>query len=71
MRKIKSITLKVPKETTLPNGIYTGIWGGYVIELNYNQKTYELITEEGVKGIGIKVIVTIKDDVATFEELKN
>jgi hypothetical protein len=55
----------------LPDGSYFGTWGGYVIELQYNGKTYELTTQEGVRGIGFKVVVTIKDGVATFNELKN
>jgi hypothetical protein len=71
MNKIKSIKEKVPQVATLPDGIYTGTWGGYVIEMRYNGKTYELETEEGVRGAGFKVAVTIKDGVATFEELKN
>lgn len=69
--KIKKITKKVPQEVTLPDGIYTGRWGGYIIEVHYNQNTYELTTEEGVRGINISVVVTIKDGVATFESLKN
>jgi len=69
--EILSITEKRPVETTLPDGVYFGIWGGYVIELNYNQKTYELTTKEGVRGIDIKVIVTIKDGKVTFTTTKN
>lgn len=69
--KVKSIREKVPQVTTLPDGLYTGTWGGYNIDVNINGKTYELETEEGVKGIGIKVIVQISDGVATFDELKN
>ena len=69
--KIKKITKKVPQEVTLPDGIYTGKWGGYSIEVHYNQNTYELTTEEGVRGINISVVITIKDGVATFESLKN
>jgi hypothetical protein len=71
MMKITAIREKRPVETTLPDGMYMGTWGGYVIEVNYSGKTYELATEEGVRGIGFKVVVTIKDGVATFEDLKN
>jgi hypothetical protein len=71
MMKIKAIREKRPVETTLPDGMYMGTWGGYVIEVNYGGKTYELETEEGVRGSGFKVVVTIKDGVATFEDLKN
>jgi hypothetical protein len=69
--KIKAIREKKPVETTLPDGIYLGIWGGYVIELKYKDKTYELETEEGVRGVGFKVVVTIKDGKAEFEDLQN
>jgi len=69
--KILSIREKVPTVTTLPDGIYSGVWGGYVIDVSYKGTTYELTTEEGVRGCGIKVIVNIKDCDATFTELKN
>lgn len=69
--KILSIKEKVPTITKLPNGIYTGVWGGYIIDVIFNNKSYELTTEDGVRGIGIKVIVTIEDGIATFNELKN
>jgi hypothetical protein len=69
--KILQITEKVPQTATLPDGLYTGIWGGYNIEVNYNGKIYSLTTEEGVRGIGIKVIVTIENGQATFSQLKN
>ena len=68
---IKSIKEKVPQITTLPDGLYNGIWGGYVIEVKTGGKTYELETQEGVRGIGIKVIVEIKEGVATFDEVSN
>jgi hypothetical protein len=69
--KILSIKEKVPTITTLPDGIYSGTWGGNVIDVSYKGTTYELTTEEGVRGFGIKVIVNIKDGDATFTELKN
>ena len=69
--KILEIKEKVPQVTTLPDGSYNGTWGGYVIELHYKCKNYELTTEEGVRGMGFKVVVTIKDGVATFTEIKN
>ena len=69
--KITAINIKIPKETTLPDGIYIGIWGGYIINIYYNEKYYELTTEEGVRGTGFKVVVTIKNGIATFESIKN
>ena len=71
MNKITKITEKLPQPATLPDGIYQGIYGGYNIEIRFKDKTYDLRTEEGVRGNGFKVIVTIKDGIATFEDLKN
>ena len=71
MGNILSITEKVPQATTLPDGMYSGVWGGYTIELQYNGKTYELKTEEGVRGMGIKVMVQVDNGVATYHEVKN
>lgn len=58
--KIKSVVKKVSKETTLPDGLYNGLWSGYVIKLKHNKETYELTTENGVRGINIPVTVSIK-----------
>lgn len=70
INKVTSITEKVPQATTLPDGYYTGVWSGYIIELTYGKKQYELSTEEGVRGINIKVIVEIKDGLATFDLIR-
>ena len=69
--KIISITERVPQVATIPDGIYTGTWGRKIIEVTYLGKVYNLKTEEGVRGMGIRVMVCIKEGVATFEELKN
>lgn len=71
MGKILSITELKPAEVVLPDGIYNGVWGGSEINLSYNGKNYLLKTEEGVRGIGIKVIVIINDGVARYQEVKN
>ena len=69
--KIITIEEKVPKVTTLPDGYYIGTWGGYVIELHYKEKTYQLKTEDGVRGINYKVIIYIENGIATFETVNN
>ena len=69
--KVKSITEKVPQVTTLPDGYYNGIWGGYIIDIECGGNKYELKTVDGVKGINIKVIVEITDGIATFEVVKS
>ena len=69
--KIVSIVEKVPQKAVLPDGYYIGTWEAFIIELSYKDKHYELRTESGVRGVGIKVVVQIKDGIATFEELKS
>ena len=69
--KVKSITEKVPQVTTLPDGLYNGVWGGYVIEITSEGKQYELATEEGVRGIGIKVVIQIENGIATFDTVRS
>ena len=71
MSKILEIREKVPQTAMLPDGAYFGTWGGDIIDVSYKGKNYELTTEEGVRGMGIKVVVTVKDGVATFDEVKN
>jgi len=70
-KKVKSITEKVPQVTTLPDGLYNGVWGGYVIEITSEGKHCELTTEEGVRGIGIKVVVQIENGIATFDMVRS
>ncbi len=69
--KILSITEKVPQVTTLPDGYYNGLWSGCIIEVKHKSKTYELETEEGVRGINVKVIVEIKEGIATFDQIND
>lgn len=69
--RITKIAEKVPQTTMLPDGLYNGVWGGHIIVVKYQGKTYELETEVGVKSFDIKVIVEVKDSVATFQEISN
>jgi hypothetical protein len=39
--------------------------------IHFKEKTFELETEVGVKGIGYKVIVHVENGIATFDEIKN
>jgi hypothetical protein len=69
--RIITVREKVPQISKLDEGYYYGTWGGYVIEVNYKGKTYELETTEGVRGLGIRVVVIVKSDLVEFHELKN
>ena len=71
MNKILSIKERIPTPATLPDGNYVGNWGGYLIVVHYKEKTYELTTDEGVRGVNYRVLVTIKDGVGTFVEINN
>jgi len=69
--RVKSIKETRPVETTLPDGLYFGKWGGNIIEVSFRDKKYELETEEGVRGINVNVIVLIKAGIATFDTTSN
>jgi hypothetical protein len=68
---ILAIREKVPQSATLPDGYYYGIWGGYIIVVDYNGKKYELEVMEGVRGVGFRVVVLINGDVMEYHQLKN
>jgi hypothetical protein len=51
----------------LPDGRYPSVWGGYVVEAVIGGKLYELVTEDGIRTIAAKCIVTIKDGKVTVE----
>lgn len=68
--KIISIREKIPRPANLPDGHYVGTWSGYMITVSYNDKYYELQTEHGIRG-STRVVVNIKDQNPTFDELKN
>lgn len=69
--KILKITEKQPINVTLPDGLYFGTLGGYSIEIQYKNKTYELTVEEGVRGVGFKVVVKIENGIGTYEFITN
>lgn len=69
--KIIKITEKIPAAAALPDGIYQGVYGGYIIEVKHDSRIFELHTQDGVRGMGIRVVVTVKNGEATFEYLNN
>jgi len=69
--KVKSITEKLPQVTTMPDGFYSGTWSGYEIEVEFGSKKFQLETEEGVRGTNVRVVVEVKDGVATFDVLRS
>jgi ribosomal protein L11 len=71
MNNITEISIKVPEVTSVPDGNYSGTWGGYIINVKIKDKEYQMKTEKGVRGINIPVVVTVKDGKATFVELNN
>lgn len=71
MGKILKIEEQVPRPAKLPDGKYQGSWSAYTIKIYYNDHYYVLTTDEGVRGLGARVVVTIKGEDMTFEDLKN
>lgn len=71
MNKITSAQKLVMEDATLPDGTYSGIWGGHVIKISTSKGDYHLTTEQGVRGVGYKVSVRVIDGEATFSHKLN
>jgi hypothetical protein len=71
MGNILKIIERTPKQITLKDGFYKGVWGGNCIVMKYKDKEYELTTEEGVRGVGYEVVVLVKDGKTNFYEIEN
>ena len=69
--RIIKTEIKVPKEVTLPDGVYTGTWGGNQIEVKYKDEYYLLTTDIGVRGVGLKVVVHKGPEGFWFNSIKN
>lgn len=60
---LKNLKKKVLEDTTLPDGTYSGLWGGYIVEFECNGVAYEAeTTEVGIKGIDIPCTIEIDGD---------
>lgn len=67
--KVKGDKLErlIYESVILPDGTYTGYWGGYVVEFHHEGQDYTLKTSIGIKGINIPCVITIKgDDIEVF-----
>lgn len=71
MNKVLTISRRVDKNDTLPDGLYLGLLGGYNISVKYNDCEYNLSIKEGIRGFNIPVVVTVKDGEATYSFTKN
>jgi len=43
----------------IPNGVYPGIWGGYVVEFTVNGVQYKADTKDGVRGMNCRCSVSV------------
>ena len=56
------ITKLVTQESAVPDGTYSGLWGGYIVDFTYNGDKYRADTKNGVRGMNIPCNITIKDN---------
>jgi len=63
--KVISVTKFVPHASFLPNGAYHGLWSGHTVNLKHDGSMYELITDDGVRGINCPCVIHISDGIAT------
>ena len=69
--KIVKITKQEIKPSKLADGWYTGIQGGYEVVIQLHDSTYTLEVDEGVRGIGYKVVVQIIEGDVHIHDLQN
>lgn len=50
--------------SNIPDGEYDGIWGGYEVEFTVDGKKYKARTENGVRGMNIPCVVSVRFGVA-------
>lgn len=56
--------------TTIPDGKYDGLWGGYIVTvIGDDGTTYRIHTDMGVRGNNIPVFVTVHDGKIVVEQL--
>ena len=56
--KIKKL---VKIESEIPDGIYSGLWSGYIVEFEYNGDKYEAEVDRGVRGLNIPCTISVND----------
>lgn len=69
--KVISVTKNIPKESTLPDGYYYGTWSAYSVQVIYKEDSYNLTVNEGVRGIGYKVVVIVENGNYIIKQINN
>lgn len=67
---MKTEVVKVTRPLCLsevPNGVYHGNWGGYVVDVMIHGVWYQMHTTDGVRTINAKCMVTVQDGAITVE----
>ena len=65
MNVVTQITKLVSVESFLPDGSYSGIWGGYQVDLTHQGEKYLLKTTDGVRGMNIPCTVLVANGKVT------
>lgn len=67
--KVKKLVKLVKQDVQekLPNGSYSGVWGGYVVEFYIDGEKFEASTDVGVRGINIPCVVSINNGEITIK----
>lgn len=49
----------------LPEGDHDGTWGGYVVDVQIQNKSYRLSVDTGIRGIDCPCVVHVQDGEVT------
>lgn len=58
------------KQERLPNGEYSGLWGGYEVTFSIAKNRYRVLTKIGVRGMNILCVVIVDKGKITVKTLK-
>lgn len=59
--KIQNISLIVaPQSAALPDGEYEGTWGGYIVIVQHEGKTYHVEVDQGIRTMAAPCTLTIR-----------
>ena len=56
---------QVASPTSLPDGIYDGVWGGYIVRFSVDGVEYEARTEIGIRTLRAPCRVSVMQGIIT------
>ena len=55
------------KECPIPDGVYDGIWGGYICRVSLDGMKYDIRTDIGIRGRAVAAKVRVREGLVEIE----